>query len=268
MPANPNAAGKGRQSTVGTDADSIMPLLFAAIGNPAVSFKKMAAMDSEGRTESSFEHKFRKWRQQARDLAEKFPEIAGPAPERTPKKPRAAPAKKSTNGEAKQTDVGDGHDGDAGEADAGGVKHSGDNLENEAVSRTRFSALKIADNIRLLPRALRPLFPPTAKRKRKPRRLQPPMETPKGARSAVPKTLMPTPTTKRPPERNPRSLRKVPRRWSRNPDQKTPSLRLPRTWWILSKERRRLSPRPIVGPKLSPRASLRLTTKRSLRLRK
>ena len=54
-----------------------MPLLLATLGNPSVSFKKMAAMDELGRSESSFEHKFRKWRQRGREIAAKNPAHAG-----------------------------------------------------------------------------------------------------------------------------------------------------------------------------------------------
>ena len=98
MSAAASARGK---VTAPTDVDSIMPLLFATIGNPAISFKKMAAMDAEDRTESSLEHKFRKWRQMGREIAEKNPEHAGSFTAVTPKKPRAAPAKNGGNAQSK-----------------------------------------------------------------------------------------------------------------------------------------------------------------------
>ena len=65
----------------------------------------MAAMDEFGRTESSLEHKFRKWRQKGRDIAAKNPENAGnlgttSAGAATTKKPRA-PAKKGADGRGK-----------------------------------------------------------------------------------------------------------------------------------------------------------------------
>lgn len=103
------ATPRAKAGAAPTDVDSIMPLLFATIGNPAISFKKMAAMDPENRTESSLEHKFRKWRQMGREIAEKNPEHAGSFAVATPKKPRAAPAKKGASGKvnSKQPDVGD-----------------------------------------------------------------------------------------------------------------------------------------------------------------
>ena len=107
MSTETNAKGKGGRasaSTTNNDADSIMPLLFATIGNPSISFKKMAAMDELGRTESSLEHKFRKWRQKGREIAAEHPENAGKldttSATTTPKKPRA-PAKKGDNGKGK-----------------------------------------------------------------------------------------------------------------------------------------------------------------------
>lgn len=97
MSSAPSPRGK---PAAATDVDSIMPLLFATIGNPSISFKKMAAMDPENRTESSLEHKFRKWRQVGREIAEKNPEHAGSFTAATPKKPRAPAAKSGANGKA------------------------------------------------------------------------------------------------------------------------------------------------------------------------
>ena len=59
------------------DTDTLVPLLLAAVGNPKISFKNMAAMDELGRTESSLEHRFRKWRQKGREIAAKHPENTG-----------------------------------------------------------------------------------------------------------------------------------------------------------------------------------------------
>ena len=102
---NPKGKGGKASASANNDADSIMPLLFATIGNPPISFKKMAAMDELGRTESSLEHKFRKWRQKGRDIAADNPENAGTlgttSAATTPKKPRAPPAKKVDNGKGK-----------------------------------------------------------------------------------------------------------------------------------------------------------------------
>ena len=74
------ASGKGKGARApanATDANSIIPLLLATIGNPTISFKKMAAMDELGRTESSLEHKFRKWREKGREIAAQSPEHIG-----------------------------------------------------------------------------------------------------------------------------------------------------------------------------------------------
>lgn len=95
--------GKGGKATANAsnDADSIVPLLLATIGNPAISFKKMAAMDELGRTESSIEHRFRKWRQKGREIAAQNPAHTGilgasSAGAAVTKKP-CAPAKKGAN---------------------------------------------------------------------------------------------------------------------------------------------------------------------------
>ena len=103
--ANPKGKGGKASTNVNNDADSIMPLLFATIGNPTISFKKMAAMDDLGRTESSLEHRFRKWRQKGREIAAQNPGHAGtlePSTSRTAttKKPRAL-AKKGANDRGK-----------------------------------------------------------------------------------------------------------------------------------------------------------------------
>lgn len=130
MSAAASARGK---ATAPTDVDSIMPLLFATIGNPPISFKKMAAMDAENRTESSLEHKFRKWRQLGREIAEKNPEHAGSFTAVTPKKPRAAPVKKGANGKSmgNQPDVGEEEDAVDDHEGFGAVKQGG----NGEVSR-------------------------------------------------------------------------------------------------------------------------------------
>lgn len=102
--ANPKGKGGKAPASANNDADSIMPLLFATIGNPSISFKKMAAMDELGRTESSLEHRFRKWRQKGREIAAENPENAGSlsttSTANTPKKP-SAPSKKGGNGKGK-----------------------------------------------------------------------------------------------------------------------------------------------------------------------
>ena len=103
--ANPKSKGGKAPVNANSDEDSLIPLLFATIGNPSVSFKKMAAMDELGRSESSLEHKFRKWRQKGREIAAKNPAHAGsPSTPNvggaTTKKPSAS-AKKGANSNGK-----------------------------------------------------------------------------------------------------------------------------------------------------------------------
>lgn len=50
-------------------ADDIIPLLLAS-NNLTVNYNKMAAFDSQHRSFSSFEHKFRKWRVRAKEISE------------------------------------------------------------------------------------------------------------------------------------------------------------------------------------------------------
>ncbi|KAL9611795.1 MAG: hypothetical protein Q9167_003563 [Letrouitia subvulpina] len=50
--------------------DDVMPLFFAAHPNIVPKYKIMAALDPKKRTESSFEHRFRKWRQEGRALVQ------------------------------------------------------------------------------------------------------------------------------------------------------------------------------------------------------
>ena len=94
----------------------------------------MAAMDELGRTESSLEHKFRKWRQKGREIAAEHPEHAGnlgtaSAGAVTTKKPRT-PAKKGASvggkGPVKQAYVGD--EEDEVDEEAGAVKQEPDEM--------------------------------------------------------------------------------------------------------------------------------------------
>lgn len=132
--AGPKGKGGRAPANANNDADSIMPLLFATIGNPAISFKKMAAMDELGRTESSLEHKFRKWRQKGREIGAENPENAGnlgaaSAGAAITKKPRT-PAKKGASGTgkgpAKQSYVGDEEDEEDEIEETGTVKQEPD----------------------------------------------------------------------------------------------------------------------------------------------
>ena len=116
MSTEASLKGKGaRLPTNANDANSIIPLLLATIGNPTISFKKMAAMDELERTESSLEHKFRKWREKGREIAAQNPEHTGTqgsisAGAAASKKPRAI-SKNAVSGKgkgpAKRHDVGD-----------------------------------------------------------------------------------------------------------------------------------------------------------------
>ena len=142
MSINPSINGKGAKD----DVDSIMPLLFATIGNPSISFKKMAAMDELGRTESTLEHRFRKWRQKGREIAAANPEHAGvtaAAGTQTsiPKKRASAKKNRDSKGKApaKQADVGD--EEDEVEDDAGIA------IKKEADDRVRQAATKTLDMI-------------------------------------------------------------------------------------------------------------------------
>lgn len=146
--ASPKGKGRKVAANVNDDANSIMPLLFATIGNPKISFKKMAAMDELGRTESSLEHKFRKWRQKGREIAAENPENAG-APDTASagaaagaaatKKPRAATKKGASasdrgKGVVKQAVIGD--EKDETEEEAAAIKQE---PEEMVISRTAWS---------------------------------------------------------------------------------------------------------------------------------
>lgn len=102
----------------------------------------MAAMDDLGRSEYTLEHKFRKWRQKGREIAEKNPEHAGSSAS-TPKKPRAKPVKKGANGKAKteQADAGDEENGADGIADVVTVKQEeGKGMVSQNITRPRDAA--------------------------------------------------------------------------------------------------------------------------------
>ncbi|KAK4696409.1 hypothetical protein P7C71_g1494, partial [Lecanoromycetidae sp. Uapishka_2] len=122
----PSPKGKGAATN---DIDSIMPLLFATIGNPPINFKNMSAMDTEGRSASALEHKFRKWRQKGREIAEANPNHAGTMATTAGTTPTKRPsAKKNGNekGKAKQADIGE-EEGEADESvEEAGIKKEED----------------------------------------------------------------------------------------------------------------------------------------------
>lgn len=74
----PNPLGKGRAislSNTGSPSasnpnDDVIPILLAANPGLTLNYKKMAALDPQQRTNFSWEHKFRKWRASAKDIAD------------------------------------------------------------------------------------------------------------------------------------------------------------------------------------------------------
>ena len=136
--ANPKSRGGKAPANANNDEDSVMPLLFATIGNPSISFKKMAAMDELGRSESSFEHKFRKWRQKGREIAAKNPAHAGSPGAfgvggATTKKPSAS-AKKGANSNGKRSIE------QAGVDDEGIEDNDGEGINKMVLSKTQLFA--------------------------------------------------------------------------------------------------------------------------------
>ena len=79
-------------SSVSNDANSFMPLLFAAHPEIVPHYKRMAAMDDKGRTASALEHKFRNWRQEGKKIAADRGGTVDSV-DSTPKKTAAAPKK-------------------------------------------------------------------------------------------------------------------------------------------------------------------------------
>ncbi len=55
-------------SSVSNDANTFMPLLFAAHPEIVPNYRRMAAMDDQGRSYSALEHKFRNWRQAGKQI--------------------------------------------------------------------------------------------------------------------------------------------------------------------------------------------------------
>lgn len=75
-------------STVTNDANSVLPLLFAAHPEIKPNYHRMAALDDLGRTQSALEHKFRGWRQEGRKILAEKGQVGNA--ESTPKKNKAA----------------------------------------------------------------------------------------------------------------------------------------------------------------------------------
>lgn len=129
MSATTTPTGKGGKAAVVDkyDADSMIPLLLATLGNPPPNYKTMAALDPQGRTESAFQHRFRSWRKEGLALVEANPEVAAAAAT-TPGKKRAPIAKKNGNGKgnAKQADVGEEEEAADEGTGAAGIKKEDD----------------------------------------------------------------------------------------------------------------------------------------------
>lgn len=69
------ATAKGNADAAIYDVDSVMATTLAALGNPSIPYKKMAAVDPKKRTEFAWQHRFRKWRSAAKDLMSAHPEV-------------------------------------------------------------------------------------------------------------------------------------------------------------------------------------------------
>ncbi|KAL9129766.1 MAG: hypothetical protein Q9217_001878 [Psora testacea] len=90
-------AKKGGGADTKYDMDNVLPVLLAVLGNPSINYSAMAAMDEAGRTEYAWQHRFRRWRSMASDIATAHPDVAAAtAGKATPTK--RAPAKKAVNG--------------------------------------------------------------------------------------------------------------------------------------------------------------------------
>ena len=76
MPVTPTKPG-GKERAVssmstgspGATNDDVIPVLLAANPGITLNYKQMMALDPQHRTYSSWEHKFRKWRAKAKDIA-------------------------------------------------------------------------------------------------------------------------------------------------------------------------------------------------------
>ncbi|KAL9102841.1 MAG: hypothetical protein Q9163_002056 [Psora crenata] len=92
MSANASTAPKkGGGTDTKYDIDNVIPVLLAALGNPAINYGAMAAMDEVGRTEYAWQHRFRRWKSMANDITAAHPDMAGGLA--TNSKKRVTPAK-------------------------------------------------------------------------------------------------------------------------------------------------------------------------------
>lgn len=57
--------------------DDMIPLIIASHPNLTLSYKTMAALDPLNRTESSHQHRFRKWRARANEIKDEYNAIMG-----------------------------------------------------------------------------------------------------------------------------------------------------------------------------------------------
>ena len=103
-PTDASPPKRGGASDTKYDIDNVVPVLLAALGNPAVNYKAMAAVDNLQRTEFAWQHRFRRWKSVANDLLAANPDVAGVATVATAKRTPAKNARtvkggtRSTNG--------------------------------------------------------------------------------------------------------------------------------------------------------------------------
>ena len=107
------AGKKANADTSKYDIDNVIPVLLAVLENPSINFKKMAAMDDVGRTEFAWQHRFRKWRAAAKDIAVAHPGAlteAGGTPARISSKKATGSGRKAAPKQASATPGADNDD--------------------------------------------------------------------------------------------------------------------------------------------------------------
>ena len=130
------AAGADDQSSKAAgDMEETVILLIAA--NPGISFdyRQIAALDLQGRTYYSWEHRFRKWRASAKELVEQSGEAAGGDGD-------VAPVKKAKRARAKVKQ-------------AAPINVINDDNGCDRMARTLWRKLTAARNAKRLPKTLR-----------------------------------------------------------------------------------------------------------------
>lgn len=101
---NSSNAGSPSASNKAATGDDIIPLLLVVNPGIVVNYKQMAALDPQHRTYSSWEHKFRKWKARAREIAEgaakengESSKAAGDTEDNTTAEPAVALKRKTTS---------------------------------------------------------------------------------------------------------------------------------------------------------------------------